>query len=377
MQTVIKNAHIYTGTEEYPNGYLRFNQRVIGVGPMTDFIPSENDQNVLDASGQVMVPGFIDIHCHGGYGIDTMDADPDQIDRMVHQMTVNEGVTTVFPTTVTQSVDRFDRAVKAVSQAALKNPVIQGIHLEGPFINEKYKGAQPAPFIKSPDPTLLKQWQKLANGMVKIITYAPEMPQARELEKACFEDEVIASAGHTDATYEQMQNSQASHVTHLYNAQRGLHHRQPGVTGYALLNDQITGEIIADGFHVVPEMVKLAYLVMGAKRLELVTDAMRAKGLPDGESELGGQKVIVKEGQARLESGNLAGSVLLFKQAFKNIIAFTGCSINEAVQMASVNQAREFNLPQKGILESGRDADFNLLSADLELAATYSYGQLV
>lgn len=377
MQTVIKNAHIYTGAEEYPKGYLRFNQRVIDVGPMTDFIPSENDQTVLDVSGQVMVPGFIDIHCHGGYGIDTMDADPDQIDRMVNQMTVNEGVTTVFPTTVTQSVDRFDRAVKAVSQSALKNPVIQGIHLEGPFINEKYKGAQPAPFMKNPDPTLLRQWQKLANGMVKIITYAPEMPQARELEKACFEDEVIASAGHTDATYEQMQNSQASHVTHLYNAQRGLHHRQPGVTGYALLNDQITGEIIADGFHVVPEMVKLAYLVMGAKRLELVTDAMRAKGLPDGESELGGQKVIVKEGQARLESGNLAGSVLLFKHAFKNIIAFTGCSINEAVQMASVNQAREFNLPQKGILESGRDADFNLLSADLELAATYSYGQLV
>ena len=377
MQTVIKNAHIYTWAEEYPNGYLRSNQRVIDVGSMTDFIPSEYDQTVLDASGQVMVPGFIDIHCHGGYGIDTMDADPDQIDRMVHQMTVNEGVTTVFPTTVTQSVDHFDRAVKAVTQAALKNPVIQGIHLEGPFINEKYKGAQPAPFIKNPDPTLLRQWQRLANGMVKIITYAPEMPQARKLEKACFEDGVIASAGHTDATYEQMQNSQASHVTHLYNAQRGLHHRQPGVTGYAFLNNQITGEIIADGFHVVPEMVKLAYLVMGAKRLELVTDAMRAKGLPDGESELGGQKVIVKEGQARLESGNLAGSVLLFKQAFKNIITFTGCSINEAVQMASVNQAREFNLPQKGILESGRDADFNLLSAELELAATYSYGQLV
>ena len=197
---------------------------------MTDFIPSEYDQTVLDASGQVMVPGFIDIHCHGGYGIDTMNADPDQIDRMVHQMTVNEGVTTVFPTTVTQSVDHFDRAVKAVTQAALKNPVIQGIHLEGPFINEKYKGAQPAPFIKNPDPTLLRQWQRLANGMVKIITYAPEMPQARKLEKACFEDGVIASAGHTDATYEQMQNSQASHVTHLYNAQRGLHHRQPGVT---------------------------------------------------------------------------------------------------------------------------------------------------
>ena len=249
--------------------------------------------------------------------------------------------------------------------------------MEGPCINEKYKGAQPAPFIKQPDPNLLRRWEQLSNGMVKIITYAPEMEGTRDLENACLADGVIPSAGHTDATYAQMQASKASHVIHLYNVQRGLHHREPGVTGFAFLNDQVTGKIIADGHHVVPEMVKLAYQVLGPKRLELVTDAMRVKGLLDGQSELGGQVVIVKDGQARLTSGNLAGSVLKFNQAFKNIIAFTGCSINEAVQMASVNQAQEFNLQQKGILTPGRDADFNLLSSDLNLSATYSQGKLV
>lgn len=263
MQTVIKNAHIFTGENEYSNGFLRFDQQVIAVAPMADYQELASDEQVIDAQGQVMVPGFIDVHCHGGYGIDTMDADSDKLNEMVHQMTVNEGVTTIFPTTVTQSVEQFDQAVTAVTQAATQNPVIQGIHLEGPFINAKYKGAQPAPFIKQPDPNLLRRWEQLSNGMVKIITYAPEMEGARDLENACLADGVIPSAGHTDATYAQMQASKASHVTHLYNAQRGLHHREPGVTGFAFLNDQVTGEIIADGHHVVPEMVKLAYQVLG------------------------------------------------------------------------------------------------------------------
>jgi N-acetylglucosamine-6-phosphate deacetylase len=162
----------------------------------------------------------------------------------------------------------------------------------------------------------------------------------------------------------------------LYNAQREFKHREPGVTGHAMLENDMYCELIADGFHVCPDMIKLAYELKGADKLELITDSMRAKGMPEGISELGGQKVIVKDKQARLESGNLAGSVLTYDDAFVNIMKFTGCSVQEAIKMSSLNQAKEFGLSQKGSLEVGKDADLNVFDFDWNLKATYSYGRL-
>jgi N-acetylglucosamine-6-phosphate deacetylase len=164
-------------------------------------------------------------------------------------------------------------------------------------------------------------------------------------------------------------------VTHLYNAQREFKHREPGVTGHAMLEDNMYAELICDGFHIVPDMIRLAVEQKGVHRIELVTDSMRAKGMPEGESELGGQKVFVKDKQARLSDGTLAGSVLQFKDAFVNIMKFTGVSLADAVQMASVNQATEFGLDSKGTITPGKDADMNLFDRTLTLQKTFSYGR--
>ena len=181
----------------------------------------------------------------------------------------------------------------------------------------------------------------------------------------------------SDATYDQLVASRACHVTHLYNAQRGLKHREPGVTGYGLLTDGVNTELICDGIHIRPQMIALAHKVKGSDGIELITDSMRAKGMPEGKSELGGQVVYVKDGTARLEDGTIAGSVLTYIKAFQNIIKFTGVSIEDAVKMSSGNQAKEFGLTQKGAIKTGKDADFVLLDEELELKGTISFGEMM
>ncbi|WP_242361468.1 N-acetylglucosamine-6-phosphate deacetylase [Limosilactobacillus antri] len=375
MQTVIKNADIYVGNGVIHNGYLRFAKKVIAVGPMAEYAPQEADEQVVDGSEKIVVPGFIDVHTHGGYGIDTMDADPAKVNEMICQEAKNEGITSIFPTTVTQSVANISQAMKVLKVVNQENPVMQGIHLEGPFISAEYKGAQPEPYIINPDAKQLKEWNELSGGLIKVITYAPEQAGAADVESYCQEHEIVLSVGHSSAKQAQLEQSKATHITHLYNAQRPMHHREPGVTGEALLEKKFYTEIIADGYHVAPDMVDLAYRLKGPDKIELITDSLRAKGMPEGISELGGQKVIVKDHQARLENGHLAGSVLKYALAFKNIISFTGCSISDAVKMTSYNQAQEFKLESKGGLTVGKDADLNVLDQALNLEATYSYGQ--
>lgn len=375
MSKVLKHAVIYTGEEKITDGYLRFTDRIENVGPMSEFAPQAGDSEIIDLAGKIVVPGFIDVHSHGGYSFDAMDGNADQLNEMVNGM-VYEGVTSYFATTMTQSNENIDQAMVAVNEAMQKNPVILGAHLEGPFVALDFKGAQPPEYIKDPDAKLLAHWNELAGGNIKMITYAPEHPGTAEFEDYCLSHGIVPSAGHSNATRAQMKASKASHVTHLYNAQREFKHREPGVTGHALLEDNIYCEIIADGFHVVPDMIKLAYELKGPDKLELVTDSMRAKGMPEGISELGGQKVIVKDKQARLEAGNLAGSVLEYNDAFVNIMKFTGCGIEEAVKMSSVNQAKEFGLTAKGSLQVGKDADLNVFDENMKLDRTYSFGRL-
>ncbi|CKF22304.1 N-acetylglucosamine-6-phosphate deacetylase [Streptococcus pneumoniae] len=180
--------------------------------------------------------------------------------------------------------------------------------------------------------------------------------------------------GHTDAIDAQLKNRNITHATHLYNQMRGLHHREPGVVGHVLLNPDVMVEVITDGIHIHPDMVKLAYKLKGPKKVSVITDAMRAKGLEDGLYELGGQPVHVKDGSARLEDGTLAGSILKMDQAFRNVIEFTGCSIEDAVLMTSVNQAEEFGLNNKGALAVGKDADFVVMNEDLHVYDTVRLG---
>lgn len=375
MVKVLKHAKIYTGEDVLADGYIRFDQQILAVGPVSAYQPQADDE-VEDVRGALIVPGFIDVHAHGGYGFDAMDGNPEEISHMADQMMIHEGVTTLFATTMTQSHANIAHAMAGIKQAAEENPVIQGVHLEGPFISETFKGAQPQQFIENPNADLLDQWNRLSGGRVKLITYAPEKEGARAFETYCLTHGVVPSVGHSNATREELRHSKASHVTHLYNAQREFKHREPGVTGHAMLEANLYVELICDGFHIVPDMIRLAYQQKGAHRIELVTDSMRAKGMPEGQSELGGQTVFVKDKQARLADGTLAGSVLTYIDAFRNVQRFTGCSIAEAVLMSSVNQAQEFGLTQKGSLVPGKDADLNVLDQQQQLLATYCLGHI-
>ena len=181
MQTVIKNADIYVGDGVVQNGYIRFDKKVLGVGPMDEYTPQEADENVVDGSDKIVVPGFIDVHTHGGYGIDSMDDDSVKVNEMICQEAKNEGITSIFPNTVTQSASNISQAMKVLKVVAQENPVMQGIHLEGPFISAEYKGAQPEQYITNPDAGLLKEWNELSGGLIKVITYAPEQSGAADV----------------------------------------------------------------------------------------------------------------------------------------------------------------------------------------------------
>ena len=368
MSKVIIHAKIYTGESVIDNGFIRFDEEIIALGSMNQYETIANE-DVLNAHGQVVVPGFIDIHSHGGYGVDNMDGDPEVINEMIKEL-LAEGITSYFPTTMTQSDENIEQALAGIKKAKESNSMIQGIHLEGPFVSPAYKGAQPEKYMRAADADTIKRWNEIAGGNIRLVTYAPEMGDVSAFEEYCEKHDIILSVGHSGATYEQLKASKASHVTHLFNGQLGLHHRELGVAGYGLLEDDVYTEMIVDGYHITPSMVKLVYKTKGAEHIALITDSMRAKGAPEGESELGGQKVIVKDKQARLENGALAGSVLTFNDAFKNMIKFSGCSIEEAVQMSAVNQAREFGLTKKGLLRVGKDADILVLDEKLTVNKT-------
>ncbi|MED4977315.1 N-acetylglucosamine-6-phosphate deacetylase [Heyndrickxia faecalis] len=373
-EKVLIHSNLYTGNEHIADGFIRFTDKIIETGKMADYRP-EAGEEVIDGKGMTTIPGMIDVHIHGGYGIDAMDADPEALVTLSQKLR-QEGVTSFFATTMTQDYGKIEAALRAVKAAKEKGgTTIEGIHLEGPFVSKKRAGAQPLEYIKAPDTELFLKWVEASGNLIKLVTYAPENEGARAFENVMIERGIVPSMGHSDAVRAELLQSKATHATHLYNGMRGLHHREPGVAGHALLSPYVQVELIVDGIHVHPDMVKFTYEIKGPEKISVITDAMRAKGLPDGESELGGQKVLVKNGEARLENGALAGSILKMDDAFRNIMKFTGCSIAEAVQMTSVNQAREFGLEQKGCLAAGKDADFVLLDEQLQVKTTYHLGE--
>ncbi|MED4652282.1 N-acetylglucosamine-6-phosphate deacetylase [Bacillus pseudomycoides] len=369
---VVINAKIYTGHEVMGSGFIRYAEKIEEIGLMAQYVSQENE-TVFDAEGKIVIPGMIDVHIHGGYDIDAMDANSDGLVTLGKEM-LKEGVTTYFPTTMTQAPEAIEAALSAAKEAKEKGAHFEYIHLEGPYVSKKRAGAQPLEHIVPANIEQFKQWQEASGNLIKLVTYAPEEEGAVEFEKYLAETSVVGTMGHTDAVDAQLKSRNITHATHLYNQMRGLHHREPGVVGHVLLNLNVMVEVITDGIHIHPDMVKLAYKLKGPKKVSVITDAMRAKGLEDGLYELGGQPVHVKDGSARLEDGTLAGSILKMDQAFRNVIEFTGCSIEDAVLMTSVNQAEEFGLTNKGALTVGKDADFVVMTEDLHVYDTVRLG---
>jgi N-acetylglucosamine-6-phosphate deacetylase len=330
-----------------------------------------------------VIPGLIDVHIHGADGADVMDGEPEALSRMARALP-REGTTAFLATTITQSPDAIEKAIENVAQWMKREEIgaaeCVGIHLEGPFLSPKQSGAQPSTWITDADVEQFRRWQEQAGGVIRLVTLAPERPGGMELIRYLSRTGVIASIGHSDATYAeclQAISAGASHVTHLFNGMRGMHHREPGVAGAAMLREELMVELIADGIHVCPEMVKLALRQIGSGRLTLITDAMRAKCLHSGVYDLGGQTVHVTEREARLGDGTLAGSVLKMNEALRFMHHVAGCGMEELILMASANPAREFGLwRRKGSIAPGKDADITVLGGDFEVLLTLCRGEI-
>lgn len=343
---------------------------------------SDNNRETLTLPNNWhVVPGFIDSHIHGAEGVDVMDASTEALTRISRYL-VAEGTTSFLATTMTASPDNTNAAMRALG--AFETPStgaeMLGIHLEGPFIDVGKKGAQPAEWIIPPDIALFEQWQALSAERIRLVTLAPEGAGAFDLIDALRDKGVRSAIGHSGcsaATARHTVQHGCHRATHLFNGMSGLHHREPGVAAVALSEPCCTAEIIADGHHVAPEMLRLAFRAKTSRGLIAITDAMRAKGMPDGVYDLGGQNVTVRDGEARLADGSLAGSVLMFDQALRNLIDATDCSLCEAIEMMSTNTARDLDvMDRKGTLAPGKDADFVVLDDQLNVRLTVCRGRI-
>ena len=333
-------------------------------------------------SNAIVLPGFIDEHIHGAGGHDAMDGSTAALKGMAHTLAA-EGTTGFLATTMTQSEENILHALNAVKEyRAGKNggARLLGVHLEGPFIAEAHKGAQPKEYIAAPDVALFRRYNEASGNCIRIVTLAPEIEGAETLISHLKDSGIVASIGHTSAKFADIARAVergATHVTHTFNAQSALHHREIGTVGSALLMDGLTCELIADTVHVCVPAMQLLVKSKG-ERVILITDAIRAKGLGDGESELGGQKVFVKDGQARLADGTLAGSVLRMNVAIKNMVQKVGVPLPVAVKFATENPARALGVfEETGSIEVGKRADFAVLDDDFNVLLTFCGGEIV
>ncbi|MGD7044660.1 N-acetylglucosamine-6-phosphate deacetylase [Jeotgalibacillus proteolyticus] len=377
---LLKQLMIHTGTGTSIKGDLFIeNGKIIEI---SSSITREADQ-VIDCSSHnwMVVPGFIDLHIHGAAGHDTMDAAPDALHGIARALP-QEGTTGFLATTMTQSPDAISAALSNADAFEKENGEAEllGIHLEGPFLSPERAGAQPVEFILPPSIEQFDRWLEESGHQIRLVTMAPEQENGLSFVKHLRDKGIIASIGHSDATIEQAieaAEAGAHQVTHLYNQMSPFHHREPGVVGAAFLEDKLSIEIIVDFVHSHKKAVELAYKQKGAEKVILITDAMRAKGLPAGLYDLGGQQVTVSEKDARLQDGTLAGSILTMEEAVKNIAALTNCSMQELIAMSSANAAKQIGVfDRKGSIDVNKDADLVIMDEDLSIQFTLCRGDI-
>ena len=375
-----KNAKVYVEGKGVVRCDVAFENGVIGA--IGEDLPI--DERIEVPENAVVVPGFIDEHIHGAKGSDGMDGTVQDISVIANAVTC-EGTTAFLVTTMTQSVDNVGKALGAVKEYVSADPKdgaqVLGVHLEGPYISVKHVGAQPIEYVRKPSVEDFKVFEEASGGNIKIVTLAPEVDGAEELVTYLASKNIVASIGHTDAKYDDIMRAKAcgaTNVTHTYNAQTPLHHREIGVVGTALLDDELYTELICDAIHVSVPAMKLLVKNKPHDKLVLITDSMRAKHLPDGISELGGQTVIVKNGEARLENGTLAGSVLKMNEAVKNMVERVGTDFCTAVDFATANPARSLGVfAERGSIAVGKRADFAVLDKDFSVLKTVRGGKTV
>ena len=357
---------------------LLFEEKILGVVPAAE-VPA--GAQVIDAAGNLVIPGLIDMHIHGYLGEDASDGSFEGIRTMAEGVAKN-GVTGFLPTTMTVSYDelraafaQIRRGVEESAKPEWKGAQILGVNAEGPFINPSKKGAQAGEHIRPGDADFLKE----NLDVIRVFTIAPEMPGNMDCIRE-MAGRTLISMGHTAATYDQAAaaiEAGVGHVTHLFNAQTPLMHRDPGVVGAALTDDRVSCELIADTFHVSRHLFPLVSRMKGDK-LVLITDCTRAGGLADGQYTLGGQPIFVKGIECRLEDGTIAGSVLKLNAAVYNLMENSSLEVWEAVNAASLNPARRIGVDAtKGSLEAGKDADIAICDADFNICRTILGGRTI
>jgi len=389
MMTTFTARRLFTPLEEIEDVLL-----VVEDGRVSDITSRaqtevRSSSKVLDFGDAVLAPGFFDIHMHGGAGVDVMRASPSDLPRLGTFLT-RHGVTGYLPTTVAAPLDSTYQALARLADAieaaqantAANNGSLQarplGIHLEGPFLSHKRRGVHPPENLLAPTIKIFDDLWQAARGHVRMITIAPEIPGAMEVISEAAKRGVCVSIGHSDADMPTARNAVAAgarHATHTFNAMRPLDHRDPGILGEVLSDDRMSADLIADGIHVSPAVVKLFLQAKGSDRAVLITDAISATGMPDGRYQLGPIEVDVKDGKCTA-NGSLAGSVLTMDRAVRNVTQFSNWSLREAVRAATLNPAAAVGMSSTwGILAPGAAADFTVLSPAGEVLKTIISGR--
>ncbi len=377
MRLVALRGRVVTDYEVWSGGTV-----LLGDGSVADVSPDDSlladAHEVHDYEEALILPGFVDLQVNGALGVDVA-SESSRLPELSRAL-LSTGTTSYLPTVISSPEGIYEEALPAID-AATSNPTsgaeVLGVHLEGPFINLEKRGAHAAAHVLRPDAELLCRLLDL--GPVRVVTLAPELDGAGELIALAADRGVVVSAGHSDVAFEPAYGAldgRVAGVTHLFNAMSALHHREPGLPGAAFAHPRAVCGLISDGLHVHPEMVGLAFRMLGPDRLCLVTDAIAATGMVKGEYRLATRTVYVEGGVPKLGSGAIAGSVLTMREAFKNILAFTGCTIPEAARMASTSPARLIGEgSRKGRLVPGYDADVTILAPDLTVQSVWLCGE--
>lgn len=377
---LVTNATLYTPDRRIERGAVLMDAgRIVAVGP-ADAVPRPLDAQVLDAMGLLAAPGFLDLQLNGAFGCD-FTADPDAIWAVAAALP-RYGVTAFLPTIITSPSEQLARAQAVLAAGppdGWRGAAPLGLHVEGPFLNPAKKGAHNPAYLRLPSLDAVADWRPETG--VRLVTLAPELPEALPVVEALDRRGVLVSAGHSAATYEQAVAGFEAGIrygTHLFNAMLPLLHRDPGLPAALLTDGRVTVGLIADGVHVHPAMVKLAWQALGPARLNLVTDAMAALGMPPGQHRLGDFTVSVEGDVCRLADGTLAGSVLSLDQALRNLIAYAGCPLEDALQTVTTTPAHALGLAhQRGRLAPGYAADLVLLTPALQVRGAVVAGELV
>lgn len=379
MRLFITGGTLLTPQDTLPDRTLVIEHGKIAAIEAGGVTPAPGDR-AIDARGLWVAPGLIDVHVHGSAGHDAMDPAPEAVHGMA-RFFARHGVTGYLLTTSTAPFEATLASIQNLASCPQPEDGAYhlGVHIEGPYLNNDHRGAQPPDYLRDADPAEYREW--LASGVVRLMTIAPERPGALRCIEEGVAQGVEFAIGHSGASYEQV--SQAAdrglrQATHTFNGMLGLHHREPGTVGGVLADDRIYAQVIADGVHLHPAIVKLIVRAKGVGRTILITDAIAATGLADGEYTILGFKAIVKGGVSRTESGGLAGSTLTMDVGLRNMMQFAGLSLNEALMTATSVPAEAMGWAgHKGTLAVGADADVILLDADLNVRQTIVAGHVV